>query len=277
MSKKAFFIVLIIALTLTGLALWRIKGCAVAFPDFSLGGGGPASKLANEAKELEAKNALSEAGDIYRRLINEYPNSSDVMKWQKKLEEITLRLLFSPVITSKSLLYQIQPGDTLVKIAKQFKTTVEMIKRANNLTTDTIVPGQKIKVWNAPFSIFVDKSQNTLLLKSDEEIVKTYIVSTGKNNCTPVGTFKIVVKQIDPPWFKTEANGTTKVIPPGSPENALGSRWMGFDLPKYGIHGTIEPQELGKQVTEGCVRLSNPDVEELYMIVPAGTEVAIVD
>jgi lipoprotein-anchoring transpeptidase ErfK/SrfK len=115
------------------------------------------------------------------------------------------------------------------------------------------------------------------MLKAQEEVIKTYTVSTGKNNCTPTGTFKIVSKQIDPVWFKTEADGTKKVIPAGSPDNALGSRWLGFDLAGYGIHGTTDPQSLGKQVTEGCVRLNNADVEELYIIVPVGTEVNIAD
>jgi lipoprotein-anchoring transpeptidase ErfK/SrfK len=144
--------------------------------------------------------------------------------------------------------------------------------KSNNLDGSKIIPGRKIKVWNAPFSIFVDKSQNILLLKSDEEVVKTYLASTGKNNSTPVGTFKITNKLPNPTWFKAGA-----AVPPESPENVLGTRWMGFDLPGYGIHGTTEPKELGKQVTQGCVRLSNNDVEELYTIVPLGTEVTIVD
>ena len=52
---------------------------------------------------------------------------------------------------------------------------------------------------------------------------------------------------------------------------------MGFDLAGYGIHGTVEPKELGKQVTQGCVRLGNADVEELYSIIPVGTEVTIIN
>jgi lipoprotein-anchoring transpeptidase ErfK/SrfK len=52
---------------------------------------------------------------------------------------------------------------------------------------------------------------------------------------------------------------------------------MGFELAGYGIHGTVDPQSLGKQVTQGCVRMANNEVEELYSIVPEGTEVAIVD
>jgi len=52
---------------------------------------------------------------------------------------------------------------------------------------------------------------------------------------------------------------------------------MGFDLAGFGIHGTTEPQTLGRQVTQGCVRMLNAEVEELYAIVPVGTEVTIVD
>ncbi|MCU0666368.1 MAG: L,D-transpeptidase [Candidatus Omnitrophica bacterium] len=104
------------------------------------------------------------------------------------------------------------------------------------------------------------------------EVVKTYTVSTGANNCTPVGTFKIVNKIVDPTWYKAGA-----VVASGAPENILGTRWMGLDLKSYGIHGTTEPKNLGKQVTAGCVRMANPEVEELYTIVPVGTEVTIVD
>ena len=99
------------------------------------------------------------------------------------------------------------------------------------------------------------------------------MVSTGKNNCTPVGDFKITNKLLNPTWFKKGDN----VISPADPKNALGTRWLGINVPGYGIHGTIEPQNLGKQVTEGCVRMSNSDVEELFIIVPTGTEVTIVD
>jgi lipoprotein-anchoring transpeptidase ErfK/SrfK len=233
-----------------------------------------ASVLINQAKGLEAKGNLADARAAYQKLINEFSNSSDVMNWQKKIEEINIKLLFSPAITAGSILYEIKPGDTLAKIAKEFKTTADLIIKSNNLSGDKIVPSRKIKVWAAPFNILVDKSQNTLTLKANEEIIKTYIVSTGKNNSTPAGNFKIMDKIPNPPWFKP---GASAPIPSGSPENILGSRWLALDLPSYGIHGTTDPQSLGKQVTQGCVRMANPDVEELYIIVPKGTEVTIID
>jgi lipoprotein-anchoring transpeptidase ErfK/SrfK len=87
-----------------------------------------------------------------------------------------------------------------------------------------------------------------------------------------VGTFKIVNKLPNPTWFKAGA-----VLPSDSPENILGSRWLGLDKKGYGIHGTTMPQDLGKQVTAGCVRMKNEEVEELYDIVGTGTEVTVVN
>ncbi len=231
-----------------------------------------ATNLVNQARQFEAKGNLFDAKLLYQKLVNDFPQSPFITDWQKKAEDINIKLLFSSVITPKSIAYQIKPGDTLNKIAREHKTTAELIMKSNNISDSLIIPGRKIKIWNAPFNILVDKSQNILLLKSDEEIIKTYIVSTGKNNCTPVGVFKIVNKLPNPTWFKAGA-----VVPPESAENVLGTRWMGFDLAGYGIHGTTEPKELGKQVTQGCVRLSNADVEELYSIVPVGTEVTVIE
>ena len=121
-------------------------------------------------------------------------------------------------------------------------------------------------------NILVDKSDNRLLLKDDQKILKTYIVATGKNNSTPTGTFKIVNKLENPTWYKAGA-----VVPPDSPDNILGTRWLGFSLQGYGIHGTTQPETIGKQASSGCIRLLNEDVEELYSIVPTGTKVTVQD
>ena len=77
---------------------------------------------------------------------------------------------------------------------------------------------------------------------------------------------------VNPTWYKA---GTA--VPYGSPKNILGTRWMGITKPSYGIHGTTEPEKIGQQVTAGCVRMKNEEVEELYNFLPVGTEVTIVD
>ncbi|MCM8801321.1 MAG: L,D-transpeptidase family protein [Candidatus Omnitrophica bacterium] len=273
MLRRLFFLGLIIlVVSLGGLGILSLKRYVNQSKEKKEEIALSLDELYNQAQGLQAKGKLLEAKQIYQRLINEYPNSNQIINWQKRLEEINIKLLFSPIITDKSIAYEIKAGDNLSKIAAEFKTTAELIMKSNNLSSDKIIPGRRLKVWTRPFSIVIDKSQNILILKSDEEIIKTYIVSTGVNNSTPTGTFKIINKLINPTWFKTGA-----VVPPDSPENILGSRWLGFNIRGYGIHGTSDPQSLGKQATQGCIRMSNADVEELYTIVSIGTEVTIID
>lgn len=225
------------------------------------------------AADSEKKGDLLKAKESYQKMIEKYPGSGNVSKAQEALDNLNVKVLFSAVPTPDSTVYEAQKGDTLTKIARKFNTTVELIARANNLKDSSVRIGQKLKVTKARFSIVVDKTQNILTLKSDQDVFKTYRVSTGKNSCTPVGEFKITNKIVDPPWYP----GSGGMIPAGDPKNVLGSRWLGISKPSYGIHGTIDPGSIGQSVTEGCVRMKNADVEELYIIVPVGTEVVIVD
>ncbi len=225
----------------------------------------------------EGTQALSEgdflqARQIYKQVLESTEDSNVIEEARSYLETATIRLLFSPVLDECSTEYVVNPNDMLIKIAKKYNTTVALIQRANNLNSHIIRPKQKLKVNTCPFSVVVDKSQNVLFLKRNGEVVKTYGVSTGSDGSTPVGTFKIINKLKNPTWFRTGA-----VIPPDSPENILGSRWMGFDEKGYGIHGTRAPDKIGEQVTLGCVRMHNADVEELYDIIPVGTEVIVIE
>lgn len=215
---------------------------------------------------------LLTAKKLYKQVQEKTEDIGKLKEIQRKIEDVNTKILFSPIMDKCSVKYVVNPNDSLAKIAKKYNTTIELIKRANILASDVIRPQQELKINNCKFSIVVDKSQNILFLKVGNEVIKSYIVSTGKNNSTPVGTFKIVNKQPNPTWFKAGA-----VVPPSSPENVLGTRWLGIEAKGYGIHGTTEPDQLGKQVTLGCVRMSNTDVEELYDIVPVGTEVTIID
>ncbi len=228
--------------------------------------------LSKAADELEGRGDFIAAKEGYKKFLYEHPDTANTDELQNKIYALNIKILFSPIPTESSQAYTVAPGDSLEKIAKKFSTTVELIKRANGLSSNIIRPNLKLKVQNKPFSIAVDKSLNTLTLISEGEVIKVYRVSTGKDNCTPVGKFTIVNKLIDPPWYSAKG-----VISSDSPENVLGTRWMGIDRPGYGIHGTTDPASIGSQKTEGCVRMYNNEVEELYSIVPQGTEVTIID
>jgi lipoprotein-anchoring transpeptidase ErfK/SrfK len=223
--------------------------------------------------ELVEQGSYKEAKKILDNQKQETTDPSMINRIQDKIYEINLKMLFSSDNEDKcSQIYTVKRGDALAKIARKFNTTVDLIKKANNLSSTKIIPGQELKVNVCEFSLVVDKSQNLLFLKRDGEVFKTYTVATGKNGRTPEGNFKIINKLVKPTWYKAGA-----VVLPDNPENILGSRWLGIDKAGYGIHGTTEPESLGQQVTLGCVRMANQEVEELYSIVPVGAEVTILE
>lgn len=130
----------------------------------------------------------------------------------------------------------------------------------------TVNPGE-------PF-IIVNKANNKLAFIDDNEVQEILPVGTGKTQeLTPEGLFTVKVKAVNPYYRK-------KNIPGGDPRNPLGSRWIGFDARNtdgriYGIHGTNQPDSIGKFISNGCVRMHKTDVERLYEKVPLGTKVLI--
>jgi lipoprotein-anchoring transpeptidase ErfK/SrfK len=217
---------------------------------------------------------LLKAKALYNEILSDYSQFCDYADMQKKISSVNIALLFSNIITPGSELYTVAPGDSLARIANRYSTTIELIKRANNLSSDVIIPGMKLKAQNKPFHIIVDNKQCVLTVLLGDDVIKTYDAATGKNNSTPIGTFRITDKLVDPVWYNKGV-----AVPADSPDNVLGTRWMGLATPEpgYGIHGTTEPESIGYQSTEGCVRMRNEDVEELYSIIPAGTTVVIID
>lgn len=227
-------------------------------------------ELFEQALAYKNNGDLLKARELYRLVYNEYSDYQNIELVQSDLEQINMQIIFSNTLTPNAVMHEVVKGDTLGELAKKYGTTIQLIKKNNNLTNDVIRIGQKIRIWTGRFNIFVDKSQNILILKERDNVVKVYNVSTGKNSSTPEGNFKVTSKLIDPVWFHKGV-----VVPPESPENVLGTRWLGFDIPGYGIHGTVDPDKIGQQVTAGCVRMRNEDVEELYSIIPMGTEIVV--
>jgi lipoprotein-anchoring transpeptidase ErfK/SrfK len=233
----------------------------------------PVDDLYKQAQALAADGKMIEAKEAFEQIINEHSDYKNIEAVEQELYALNMKILFSNAQTPKTVVHEVVVGDTLGKIARQYNVTMDMIKSSNAMTSDVVRVGQRLRIWTGKFTVSVSKSQNVLLLKSDDDIFKVYSVSTGSNNSTPIGTFKVMNKIEDPVWYKE----TGAVVPPESPENALGSRWIGLDIKGYGIHGTVQPDKIGQQVTAGCVRMRNADVEELYKILPYGTEVVIVD
>ncbi len=196
---------------------------------------------------------------------------------EQLLNELAMPLLASRHAMPEKVHYSICSGDYLGKIAAKFNTPVALIAVANGIADPTrIRVGQELLLLDGNAHVFaleVSKSRNDLLVTLDGAFFKRYRVATGVNGKTPTGTFKIVDKIEHPAWH---VPGRTP-IPYGDPENQLGTHWLALDVEGYGIHGTWAPESIGSQSSDGCVRLLNDDVKELYTILPKGTAVAIVE
>ncbi len=238
----------------------------------SEGSNPPAGSTLDELQKLKAADKLTEARAKALEALKT-AGGDEKKSIEDFLSEIAAPLIFSKRPLPEKTEYSVVTGDSLALLAKKFGTTVDVIRKGNNLAGQTVRLGSRLRIFNGKLSIVVNKSQNTLTLLVNDQFLKRYRVGTGQYSTTPTGTFKITGKVAQPTWYRPDG----KSIPYGDKENLLGTYWMSIDVPGFGIHGTWEPDTIGKQSSQGCVRLLNSDIEELFTIVPEGTPVIIQD
>jgi lipoprotein-anchoring transpeptidase ErfK/SrfK len=131
----------------------------------------------------------------------------------------------------------------------------------------------------------VDKARRQLrVLAKGGQVLAVYPASIGSDEKpAPDGTLKVtrVVEwpnyTYDPEYRFKGVDAREKLTVQPGPNNPVGSVWIDLDLDSYGIHGTPEPERVGKSYSHGCVRLTNWDAQALATMVRKGTEVSFLD
>ena len=110
---------------------------------------------------------------------------------------------------------------------------------------------------------------------------ESFPIAVGKpGRETPTGKYRVEEKVVHPDFQKLDPKDRARILkyfPPG-PANPLGERWIGFIKGEgwvIGIHGTPNPELLGKAVSNGCVRMRNADVVRVFDHVDVGTPVIV--
>ena len=187
--------------------------------------------------------------------------------------------------------YKVQSGDVLQKIAASHGMSWEMLCRINGMSDPRrLRAGATIKVLQGPFHAVVSKGQFRLDLYlgapggQGSMFVTSFPVGLGKSGSTPTGTWKLNdTKQKNPKFWGT---GDLPPMEADDPKNPLGEFWLGLDgvsgaavgSEGYGIHGTIEPDSIGKNASHGCIRLRNGDIDLVWeALIPGKSTVVIVD
>ena len=139
----------------------------------------------------------------------------------------------------------------------------------------------------APGSIVVDTRERFLYAVEDNGYARRYGVAVGEEGLTLKGRASVGRKEEWPSWTPTASmiNRKPHLVQyaggvPGGLNNPLGARALylyrnGQDT-KFRIHGTNEPWLIGQAVSNGCIRLTNDDIVDLYNETPLGTGVLVI-
>ena len=228
-------------------------------------------------KPVEARRALTTA--IESAALD--PARRD--RARQELTRLNRRLVFSPEIVEGDPFVRphlVGPKERLSGIVKDQSLAVDwrFIKRINRIINPRFVrPGQRLKLITGPFHAVVDKSDFRMDLYlgtgADRVFVATFPVGLGEFNSTPTGRFRVRrgSKLINPEWTNPR---TGQKFGADDPLNPIGEYWIGLEgiddatrqLVGYGIHGTIEPDSIGRDSSMGCIRMLPEDVAIVYEV-----------
>lgn len=253
----------------------------------------PGTVMADAQKLITTGDLLAGRAMLNTAIISGTLSAEDQKQAMLLQEQTNKTLIFSPRrfpndehIES----YTVNPGDMLQKIAPKYSITARFIQRINNIAdARKLRAGQTIKLIKGPFHAIVTKSTFTMdiYLGAPGGEGSMYIcslpVGLGQDDSTPTGKWLIEPsKKLMYPTYYPPRGGTP--IEPRDPTNPLGDYWLGLSGMEgqavgklsYGIHGTIEPDSIGKMASMGCIRMRNEDIALVYEMLVEGKSTVIV-
>ncbi|BAL79041.1 L,D-transpeptidase [Bradyrhizobium cosmicum] len=130
-----------------------------------------------------------------------------------------------------------------------------------------------------PGTVIIDTKNTFLYFVLNDTQALRYGIGVGREGFTWSGEQTVARKAEWPDWHPpVEMIGRQPYLPrfmAGGPGNPLGARAMYLGETEYRIHGTNNPDTIGKKVSSGCIRLTNDDVTDLYERVKVGAKVIV--
>ena len=245
------------------------------------------SQILQQAFDLKMKDPVQARRLVTDAWISGQLDAQDKKKAAILAEELSEIVLFDKRIVANdpfSTSYTIKANDALERIVRKqdVKTEWRFLTRINGIKNPNMIrPGQRLKLPVGSFHAVVDKDTYRLDLYQDNGdervLVKCFDVGLGEFGSTPTGLFRVDPgsKLINPEWINPR---NRKKYSPDDPANPIGEHWIGIkgmekhnkDLQSFGIHGTIDPDSIGKDMSMGCIRLRPKDVELIYEVVTQG-------
>jgi hypothetical protein len=256
---------------------------------------GATSEAYKKGMEAMKKDRLVEARDLLSAAYFSGTLDAETQeKTRKTLSELAEFTLFSGTVVGGdpyTLAYTFKPGEVLVRVERDLKLHVptQILAKINGMKDGRgIRAGQTVKLIQGPFHAVVNKSAFTMdLFLQSGSLPRVYVatvrVGIGKGpegeSSTPVGKWHVGLgkKLMHAPWNPPATSGRQGgSIAWGQPGYPLGRDgcWIGLEGDDentaretgYGIHGTDEPNSIGKNSSLGCIRLNDEDMELVFSL-----------
>lgn len=167
----------------------------------------------------------------------------------------------------------------------------EQLKPGEVLRVPNVLPFEFEKITEAKIpenpalagrKVFIDTKERLLEVFENDQLVCVFPITPGSKSLpAPVGTWKIL-GAVTMPWFRYDEGMLNYGVrtesyynlPPG-PNNLVGILWMGLNKTGIGVHGTNNPETIGRAASHGCIRLANWDAVRVKDVVSVGNPVII--
>lgn len=246
-------------------------------------------------------HGLPPGGAVDAQLLAQVPEAYTNYTIRPEDEQFVGELASRPSAQAK--LKAMPYGSLLEFVAERFHAAESFLQKLNpGLNLEALKVGDTVKVPNVqPFEveklsehfnpqnptlaarqIFIDIRENFLEVREGDKLVAEFPITPGSKTLpAPQGVWKILgIATL--PWFRHDEgvlNHGVRTsdfynIPPG-PNNPVGILWMGLNKPGIGIHGTNNPETIGRAGSHGCIRMANWDAARIKELVTVGTKVTI--
>nr|MBA3386697.1 L,D-transpeptidase [Chthoniobacterales bacterium] len=194
-------------------------------------------------------------------------------------------------------------GSLLELVCERFHAAEAFIRKLNpGMNLDQLTPGDTVKVPNVnPFKIedlregfmpdnpqfasrkvIVDTHERFLEIHEAGKLIAEFPITPGSSTLpAPIGAWKILgIATL--PWFRHDEGVLNSGVRtekfynlPAGPNNPVGVLWMGLNKPHVGVHGTNNPETIGRAASHGCIRTANWDAARIKDLVTEGNVVEI--
>jgi len=243
------------------------------------------AKLLASGKQALAREELVAARAYLSEAVNLGLGESDLTEARAALVRIGAQTIFSPnILTDDPLVrtHVVSPGESLGKIASKYDVTAELLAVINGIADKNMIrAGQSLKVVQGPFHVRVHKATFRMDVYLQDTFVRQYQVGLGANDSTPTGEWIVGTKLTNPTYYPPRSG---RIVAADDPQNPLGEHWIELigvagnarGQERYGIHGTIAPDSIGRSESLGCIRMHNEDVAEVFtLLVPKKSRVLV--